>query len=119
LSKDPVEARFQPCFLPVIEVVPAAAIVITLILLLLKPAWNHRPRWLHAFVEEDEKSDGDLPSNDLRSFDYRTGGLLLATLFGLIFQTLSIFFPERSVTAAYSSATWVRSGIFHTSSFSG
>ena len=109
LIEDPVNARFNSCFLPVIEAIPAIVALFILILFAFQPVWSRRPQWLKLFiVEEPTKPEDEVAFATEKPKNFWTVLLLLFSSLGLVLQILAVFVPVRRVTVAPMCFAWVR-----------
>ncbi|TVY34010.1 ATP-dependent bile acid permease, partial [Lachnellula subtilissima] len=105
---DPVNARFEPCALPLISAIPAA---ITLCILLgfvlqLLPTRKVTPKWLRVFIHEIPEQQEELLPKKKRYFTFLSGTLLVASLVGFVLQTVSVFRPKLRLETIYPAASW-------------
>jgi hypothetical protein len=93
-QQDPVNARFQACFLPVISIIPAAMAVFILLEFLLKFLTRGllKIKWLSNIIQEPEEAKDDLQTAGKRCLSRLTTSLFVSSTIGLILQIITIFY---------------------------
>ncbi|KAI9642629.1 hypothetical protein NHQ30_009434 [Ciborinia camelliae] len=94
---DPVNAKFETCFIPFIAGIPAVVGVLIILQLLIQllPIRRLLPLWLRPFVEEPEEKSGELENRrPLNTFTPMTLCLLGVSILGTLLQLSSIIFPN-------------------------
>ncbi|APA15865.1 hypothetical protein sscle_15g106350 [Sclerotinia sclerotiorum 1980 UF-70] len=94
---DPVNAKFETCFIPFIAGIPAviSALIILGFLTQLLPIRRLSPSWLQPFIEEPVEKSGELEEGRRpHMFTTMTTCLLGVSIIGTLLQLSSIFYPD-------------------------
>jgi hypothetical protein len=106
--QDPINARFEPCFLPVIAAIPAfvsICIVFVFALRFLPRGWLS-PKWARKFVEESKEHDEGSFDSRKRQFCRSAVSLLVISVLGFALQLLTIFHPNFRLEMIYPAVSW-------------
>ncbi|RDW62330.1 ABC transporter-like protein [Coleophoma cylindrospora] len=105
---DPINARFERSFLPVILAIPAvvAACVLLGLLLQLLPKHLRSPKWTRNFIEEPIQDENELESSAKPSFSRSSLWLLVLSSVGLVLRLARVFHPEFSPQSILSAIPW-------------
>ncbi|TEY73122.1 hypothetical protein BOTCAL_0083g00350 [Botryotinia calthae] len=113
---DPVNARFEACFIPFIAGIPAviSALIILGFFTQLIPIPRLLPSWLQPFIEEPEEKSGEFASRRQRHvFTPMTKYLLATSIIGTFLQVSSIFYHNfyqnenfHMMTMIFSTTSW-------------
>jgi len=106
--QDPVNARFEPCVLPFISVIPAVVTICILLGLALRllPMRKVIPKWLRTFIHEIPEEQDEFLALKRRKYTTLSGTLLAVSLLGLILQTISVFHPKLRLGMIFPAASW-------------
>lgn len=90
-----MNARFDTCSLPVIEVIPG---VVAILIILFRgfrifTRRAKRPQWTRPFVKEPRRGKDDLLSDGKR-YPAHSNALFIASFLGLILQLAAISYPK-------------------------
>lgn len=107
--QNPVEARFNTCFLPFISAIPAAIAVCILVGHVLRRllVCLRRPRWSEAFVKELPDTFAESCPKAKRLSATLLVALLVASLSGLVLQVVTVVRPTFHWQAVYPTVSWV------------
>ena len=108
LPQDPVDARFDPCALPVIEAIPGSLAVLIIVFRLIRIATRRidGPQWTRSFVKEPRQAKGDSSSGD-KAYPSHSNALFFASFIGLLLQIAAISYPRVQVQDVSVIAAWV------------
>jgi len=106
--QDPVEARFDGCFLPIISAVPALTTALVLVLFIARPLRRYRPQWLKSFVPEIVRcrDSGDFATKPSRT-DYFSAGLILISAAGFVSACAFALFSFSQWLQVLPAVAWV------------
>ncbi|KAI9685108.1 MAG: hypothetical protein M1820_010837, partial [Bogoriella megaspora] len=91
---DERRARFDPCIVPYLSIIPVAIVVLVLLGHLLQPLRALGPKWTRPFVKEYPESREDEPTKKNRLPTISLGILLLVTLIGFVIRIVAVFYPD-------------------------
>ncbi|KAF4625947.1 hypothetical protein G7Y89_g12215 [Cudoniella acicularis] len=116
---DPIDARFEPCVLPIISAIPAAISICIILVFALgfiptDPRGSLLPKWLSSFNQEILSQKDDLPMKPKRQFSRLSGMLLVVSITGLLLQTITILVPQYRVEMIYPAASWAFASVLTT-----
>ncbi|KAL6710910.1 hypothetical protein ACN47E_006785 [Coniothyrium glycines] len=99
-------ARFSPCFIPFIAVLPALLGGLILLTYSLRIFNAYRPRWTKPFVQETSEKQGENDYESPRPSLFAPLGLFASTVLGLTFQLVADLSRYRQSTALYPAIGW-------------
>ena len=102
------QARFEPCFLPIISILPGFVATFVLILRVLRPAIRRRPLWLRNFVEEEDEKPLASPNSEGKTrLRIWLISLLSLCAFGLTLDFIMLLWPsEMNLIALLPTISW-------------
>ncbi|KAF2275668.1 uncharacterized protein EI97DRAFT_420070 [Westerdykella ornata] len=104
---DPVQARFAPCFLPIVSAIPAVIGVLVLLFYSFRLVTPYLPGWTKPFIREPKQSTDDLPeAAPRRRWSTATSGLLIVSAVGLALQAAVVLHPYLQLDALFASVAW-------------
>ncbi|KAF7503016.1 hypothetical protein GJ744_004723 [Endocarpon pusillum] len=104
---DPVEARFEKCFLPIIPTIPTGVAVFILLSTTIAPLFKYQPTWTKPFVEELMDRPHELLPDAKKYWPGSTIALLVISILGLFAQCIAMFYTSSRIIIVLTSTSWV------------